>query len=420
MDTNLNSENVEIRKVHIAHLGDFGYGPGGHMTRTEWRAECMKYFLKGKHLFNKWQEELFLKESLNDNFSVPFGYTFDIEESSSIPISHRCSLDLVGEIFQSINADGYNFLHDVVFDAVIVIDSAGFNNVKFNGLARFGCSEFFGSARFGDTLFYSAARFEDVKFHRNASFYRASFEGECSFKNATFKSANFENVKFESVGHFEEARFIISTPTFRGCKIDSTRLEFSDDSYFPRYEISDEAIKNISFLKRLADEHWQTDQALNFNAMELRAKRLQAKSRWAYSFITWLYEILSNYGRSFAKPIFWYGILICLSALFAMIYSTYSDSPPEEQQVLCKPIKDQPPPLKLPYGRAVVEYAMFRAGGLMDFTDTGKQNNAVNCRLFEEPIEPPLMRAWGIFKGIASIALLFLAALGLRNKYRIK
>ena len=56
----------------------------------------------------------------------------------------------------------------------------------------------------------------------------------------------------------------------------------------------------------------------------------------------------------------------------------------------------------------------------MDFTDTGKQNNAVNCRLFEEPIEPPLMRVWGIFKGIASIALLFLAALGLRNKYRIK
>jgi hypothetical protein len=56
----------------------------------------------------------------------------------------------------------------------------------------------------------------------------------------------------------------------------------------------------------------------------------------------------------------------------------------------------------------------------MDFTDTGKQNNVVNCRLFEEPIEPPLMRAWGIFKGIASIALLFLAALGLRNKYRIK
>jgi hypothetical protein len=30
------------------------------------------------------------------------------------------------------------------------------------------------------------------------------------------------------------------------------------------------------------------------------------------------------------------------------------------------------------------------------------------------------MRLWGIFKAIASTALLFLAALGLRNKYRIK
>ena len=83
-------------------------------------------------------------------------------------------------------------------------------------------------------------------------------------------------------------------------------------------------------------------------------------------------------------------------------------------------MEGQPPPLKLSYERAVFEYAMFRAGGVMDFTDTGKQNNAVNCRLFDEPIEPVFMRGWGMLKGIASIALLFLAALGLRNKYRIK
>jgi hypothetical protein len=76
--------------------------------------------------------------------------------------------------------------------------------------------------------------------------------------------------------------------------------------------------------------------------------------------------------------------------------------------------------LQLPYGRAAFEYAMFRAGGVMDFTDTGKQNNAVNCKLFGIPIEPDGMRFWGIVKSSASLALLFLAALGLRNKYRIK
>ena len=77
-------------------------------------------------------------------------------------------------------------------------------------------------------------------------------------------------------------------------------------------------------------------------------------------------------------------------------------------------------PLQLTQGRAAIEYALFRAGGVMDFTDTGKQNNAVNCKLFGIPIEPDGMRAWGVFKSIASLALLFLAALGLRNKYRIK
>jgi hypothetical protein len=173
-------------------------------------------------------------------------------------------------------------------------------------------------------------------------------------------------------------------------------------------------------LKRLSDEHGQTDQALMFNAFELNAKAKQPNAGFWFKLFTWLYKNVADYGRSFTKPIFWYGVLICLSATFSMIYSTYSDSPAVERQALCIQIKDQPPLLKLDYERAVAEYAMFRAGGLMDFTDTGKQNNAVNCRLFEEPIEPPLMRAWGIFKGIASIALLFLAALGLRNKYRIK
>ena len=303
-------------------------------------------------------------------------------------------------------------------------EDADFSNLKFNGDAYFISAKFNKSAEFTNSTFNRVSFIIDVVFGGGVYFSKVKFLNlMCFFQQSTFKSnSSFENAVFENVGHFEDARFMTHSPSFRGCKIDSTRLEFSDDSYFPANDSSPDAVKNISFLKRLADEHGQTDQALNFNAMELRAKRLQNKPRpatWSFKITTWLYEKLSDYGRSFAKPIFWYGVLICLSSLFAMIYSTYSESPTKEKRILCNSTNEQPL-LKLDYGRAVVEYAMFRAGGLMDFTDTGKQNNAVNCRLFEEPIEPPLMRAWGIFKGIASIALLFLAALGLRNKYRIK
>ena len=327
-----------------------------------------------------------------------------------------------------------NFADRSSFMYLEASDSINFSSAKFKE-ASFHFAQF-KLCSFDDATFENDANFTSAKFVDHASFVKAIFNSRCIFNNflddetkiwndeTIFgNGVDFENAIFKNVGHFERVRFLKYVPSFLGVDNASTRLEFSGDKYFFITDNSEQAVKQLGQLKRLSEEHGQTDQALNFNAMELRAKRLQTEPKaadWSFKAITWLYEKLSDYGRSFTKPMLWYGVLICLSALFAMIYSTYSDSPAEEQQVLCKPIKDQPPPLKLTYGRAVVEYAMFRAGGLMDFTDTGKQNNAVNCRLFKEPIEPPLMRAWGIFKGIASIALLFLAALGLRNKYRIK
>ncbi len=315
-----------------------------------------------------------------------------------------------------------NFEKGVTFEKIRFVEDANFSGVKFNAFVNFEGAQFLNNAIFKSTKFYSSAIYRNAEFHQQCRFdnivdiYTLIWEPETLFEG----EADFENALFKNVGHFERVQFKNYIPSFLGVDNATTRLEFSSDNYFAKTDVSEDAIKRFGLLKRLADEHGQTDQALMFNAFELRAKAKQLNAGSILKITTNLYEYVSDYGRSFAKPMLWYGVLICLSALFAMIYSTYSDSPAAEQQVLCKPIKDQPPPLKLPYGRAVVEYAMFRAGGLMDFTDTGKQNNAVNCRLFEEPIEPPLMRAWGIFKGIASIALLFLAALGLRNKYRIK
>jgi uncharacterized protein YjbI with pentapeptide repeats len=346
--------------------------------------------------------------------------------------------------------DSVFFANNLDFAEAIILGYATFSGTNFCGISNFDGTNFphvdF-SSHTKITKFWGDVSFRSVTFEYNANFFKTEFINQCRFDNTFDKNTltwnketsfaravNFENAKILNVGHFERVQFNGEIPNFLGVDNSKTLLIFSGDKYFSKSDTWEDAVNRISQLKRLSDEQGQNDQAMMFNAIELNAKRAQLRLEvYALSFIyklgsadywsaniTDAYAIFSNYGRSFTKPIFWYGILICLSALFAMIYSTYSDSPPEEQQVLCKPIEDQPPPLKLPYGRAVVEYAMFRAGGLMDFTDTGKQNNAVNCRLFEEPIEPSLMRAWGIFKGIASTALLFLAALGLRNKYRIK
>lgn len=418
------------------HLDELGYGPGGEFTREQWRDLCLVKLLEGKNAFEAWQESLHIESIQNiQGTNKGFGFVVEYLDKTSSPLGDiylsRCTLDFIGRDFSSIyESNQYKFTEKVLFSyskfksfawfhEVIFKKDAHFENTVFNDEAWFLKARFEGRSDFTDAVFCQGATFTGAAFLMPTDFAGVNFSGLIAFHSVLFDDyANFEYAIFNNVGIFNESKFEKFIPNFIGVAY-SARLEFSD-SFFSKSDTLKNAANQLGFLKRLSDGHNQTDQALNFNALELNAKAKQPDASSMFKVFTWLYKNVADYGQSFAKPMFLYGVLICLSVLFAMIYSTYSESPAKERQVLCTQLAGQPPPLKLTYGQAVVEYAMFRAGGLMDFTDTGKQNNAVNCRLFEEPIEPPLMRAWGIFKGIASIALLFLAALGLRNKYRIK
>lgn len=366
--------------------------------------------------------------------------------------------------FSSAAFIGYAYFSSATFSGY-----TDFSSATFSGAANFIIATFSGYTNFSSAMFSRDANFIRATFSEYTAFRSATFSGDAAFRSATFSwdanftlatfhrqchfensfdkknkewmketsfasKVDFENAVFKNVGHFERVRFVKYTPAFRGCQIDNTRLEFSDDSYFPRQESSDDAVKNISFLKRLADEHGQTDQALNFNAMELRAKRLQTDPKPAalsFKVVTWLYERVSNYGRSFTRPLIGYGILLVCTFIFALIHAAiyapkdckgekwllFSDLLRKEIPCLGAPLDPQ---LHLSGYRAAAEYTLYRAAGVLDFSDNGKATDAVARRLFGQPFEPWWMRLWGVFKAIASTALLFLAALGLRNKYRIK
>ena len=373
---------------------------------------------------------------------------------------------------------------DAHFRSAAFSGDAHFTSSTFSGSADFYLAAFSGHADFRRAAFSGNASFIRAAFNRNASFSSAAFSGDAYFQSATFvKDANFfkvlfknqcrfdnkqnrktqvwekeskfggavdfENAIFDNVGHFERVRFLNETPKFRGCKIGDTRLEFSDDSYFPQDEKGEDAIKNISFLKRLAEEHGQTDQALNFNAMELRAKMANAELKfadvtfskrirnadWWYAKVTGAYKMFSDFGRSFTKPLKYYGALLLLTFILALMHSAhYAEkkcngtqlvpfSTLWREQLPCEPVTQkagEDKVIPLSGWRAALEYTTFRASGILDFADSDKQTMSVARRLFDESIEPLWMRIYGIVKAIASTALLFLAALGLRNKYRIK
>ena len=358
---------------------------------------------------------------------------------------------------------GAIFYDYVSFDSAVFTLGATFLDVRFFSPAWFKNTIFEWDARFDKAIFKESALFNNVTFNTIAGFSKATFssketcfikthfKSESWFQEAKFlEASSFENAEFDNVGHFEKARFNFASskiPSFRGCQIGKTRLEFSDDTNFTQNDFSEEAIKNISFLKRLSDEHGQLDQALNFNAMELHAKRKLALEPltyippdrlifdgvWWETLPTGLYGYLSNYGRSFTRPLVALIILAIMTWIIVIAHAIYNSPPPcknKQQSWLEDLVRDGAPcfinsndsikpQLHLSGYRAAFEYSVYRTSNLVDFTDADKQTQAVTQRLFGSQIEPMWMRVYGIFKAILSAILLFLTALGLRNKYRI-
>lgn len=331
-----------------------------------------------------------------------------------------------------------------IFDSARFHSRVNFDETTFRRLTTFNKARFSGPATFSRTRFRELVRFDDAKFNEEASFDSAVFEKAAEFPRATFSQdarfvrctfcgfTKFENTNFENVGYFEYAKFLNDSPSFHAVK-HQTILLFSGVDQFPDSDVSADAIKRYEVLKQLSEAQGQTEQALNFNALELRARRHQPTAGHAFRVATWLYERLSDYGRSFARPLGAYAALVlltfCLALSHAAFHSPTSCPGEPKWRILSDLLRDDHPcvqdamttsTLYLSGYRAAGEYAVYRAAGVLDFADNDKQTEAIHRRLFREPIEPWWMRIYGVFKAIASTALLFLTALGLRNQYRLK
>jgi Pentapeptide repeats (9 copies) len=324
---------------------------------------------------------------------------------------------------------------------------ANFRQTTFRGSATFNCANFnqnttFNSeSNFEDSIFESAASFTRANFGRNALFHsaqfgsaadfvQAQFFGPCEFVGCTFEGrSDYGSASFLTAVHFNSSKFSTSTPEFRGCEIEKTRLKFGEQSAFRIAEQEDNEVQKLSFIKRLADQLGQVEQSLRFNALELSTKRRIKGKISTSKVITWVYEKASKYGQSVGRPLAVYLALLIVTYFLALC-CTRTELPKShygswQLQCVIDNLNFSDPTCTaektcLTANRAAFEYTLYRAVGVLDFSDSGKATDAVAKRLFNQSIEPCGMCAWGVFKGIASAALLFLIALGLRNRYRIK
>ena len=225
-----------------------------------------------------------------------------------------------GAKFNSATFKGCSWFNSATFS-----DNAWFNSATF-GFARFDSATFSWIARFDSATFSEAVAFKSTTFLDNASFNSAIFLEDVGFNSATFsenaefKSVTFKrfitftNAEFKSTTDFSKASFT-EAPLFHNAELhqstDFRGAEFQDKKLRrapPAYRTLKIAMGKVRSHKEEAD----------FYALEMESNLNQPDTPLSVKLFTHIYCVISDYGRSFIRPLGW---LVFITVLFSMIYS---------------------------------------------------------------------------------------------------
>jgi len=335
------------------------------------------------------------------------------------------------------------------FIGVAFVSDARFNGVTFEEDAEFLKSTFKEDAEFFSATFEGRAGFEGVTFEENATFLGATFKGGAEFRRATFKGvvefggatfdggAEFGSVCFEKPTRFSHARFNTETsfnsaqikqafdlsgarfkevPDFRQahCEeapllddvlINSTTIKQRKSSDKPNFAVT----TNYRALKRLAIQGHDHKHEVEFFAEELKSRRLMVYTprdpNWWLSF---LFDELSDYGRSIVRPLmYWLGVVM-LSAVHYIAMATPL-APDRTTECLAGAGSQVNTAYQLAFAKGLL------VPGLADRTIV---TQAYDC-LFGDII-PGSATVVASIQTLLSAILLFLLLLGIRNRFKLK
>ena len=326
------------------------------------------------------------------------------------------------------------FLNDVDFDSTKFGGGAIFRSAEFKGRASFQEATFFRRALFTDTKFKNGADYIDATFLGLTAFHNSEFEGgamflQCSFKSgvsfggssfkkfAIFKAVSgkglfsLSNVKFISLPDFTEAHFE-EAPLFDDVELKPERFEKSQ-----AHETKLNLPSHWRALKRLAIQAHDHERELQFFKGEIIARRgTEDKLTHARFWFGWLYQLLSDFGRSIWLPLFWLGISLLL---FATIY--VYQSPTDWNQLLIEPascIDGSGDSRIVALGVSVINAFPFAA---ISSSDLLNQYYACLYGIHESvPVIPYIVTFASVIQFFVSALLLFLFVLAVRNHFRIK
>lgn len=331
------------------------------------------------------------------------------------------------------------FNGNALFGSAKFSDEVSFSDAKFGIYTSFRGSIFIGNAWFDNAIFSNEVYFENASFSGNARFTRTLFEGFTSFNETSFENrSSFIAIKGQSYFSFKDATFHLVPDFTQAHFIEAPQFDDSDFSKALNHKQSKRGDNLSSYwrsLKRLAIQGHDHERELIFFAEEIKSQRgiqdkalpnplnyLSNKLVWQGGTRYWfgyLYQYLSDFGRSVMRPLLW---LLILGVLFYIFYLKY-------------PIEDNPtlthddPITQLTISCERSEAAIYlSARSALPFLPANsyseKTNRSYEC-LYGKNSEgkankPNVAVFFSIAQTILSTILIFLSLLALRNHFRIK
>lgn len=354
---------------------------------------------------------------------------------------------------QYANFSNVIFIGTVKFSSTRFSGNTIFEKIKFKGNAIFHGVKF-STVTFEDTVFYKAALFKGSGFEREALFHNIIFVEQANFSNPETKAddkqsfhetrflgcwfgkgATFRNREFKSTMHFGSSlsgrnlkeneiesalgirpkrrhgakTIFLGTPDFHGCK-------FHQDTSFVGTEFEvpsgSDAARAFRTLKLAMEQLKSTHEEQKFFRLEMEADRptLPGLRPW----ISWVYQITSDYGFSLWRPVAW---LIGLSLMFGMAYGWLANTCAAD--IACAKIA-----WKTDVGSAadrtsaVIKYTL---ASVSPVPGLDKMQTELRAPLFGHhgwiPITALVLE---ILHKIAALVMAFLFALALRNLFKMK
>ena len=330
--------------------------------------------------------------------------------------------------------DGVKFKGKTDFNQMEFRGSISFEGAKFSSSITFWKAKFSGQANFRDVMFSTPVLFSEATFSSNVFFDRCVFEKPADFNNSSFKkNASFKatrgkglflyKVEFGSVPDFSGAHFEES-PLFESVNLDPEHFRET-----PAQESDINLPARWRALRRFAVQGHDHERELQFFKGEIMARR-GTQDKWTHPrfWAGWLYERLSDFGRSMVRPLIW---LIVSLMVFTVFYASQGETSFRQlftESPTCVPISGGPRAAALSLSiRNAVPFATDRSSGQL------KQIYACLYGIQEKisptqnwlpmdftPVIPHTVAFAGILQFFISAVLIFLFVLAVRNHFRIR